>query len=111
PPSFFFQAENAIRAFHVTGVQTCALPISGTPAIFPSRPNSVNEVLYPMYGTQVWSGPHHLEVSEGCLVSHGRTHLIALGSNLTLDRKSVVEGKERRREVARAGTMIQAREG
>src|SRR5690606_36747268 len=27
-PSFFFQAEDGIRAFHVTGVQTCALPIS-----------------------------------------------------------------------------------
>src|SRR5690606_41167886 len=27
---FFFQAEDAIRDFHVTGVQTCALPISGT---------------------------------------------------------------------------------
>src|SRR5690606_40550069 len=26
--SFFFQAEVGIRAFHVTGVQTCALPIS-----------------------------------------------------------------------------------
>src|SRR5690606_39372836 len=26
--SFFFQAEDGIRAFHVTGVQTCALPIS-----------------------------------------------------------------------------------
>src|SRR5690606_40219023 len=25
---FFFQAEDGIRAFHVTGVQTCALPIS-----------------------------------------------------------------------------------
>src|SRR5690606_28356916 len=25
--SFFFQAEDAIRDFHVTGVQTCALPI------------------------------------------------------------------------------------
>src|SRR5207302_4046120 len=25
---FFFQAEDSIRAFHVTGVQTCALPIS-----------------------------------------------------------------------------------
>src|SRR5690606_40830621 len=25
--SFFFQAEDGIRAFHVTGVQTCALPI------------------------------------------------------------------------------------
>src|SRR5690606_40015913 len=26
--SFFFQAEDGIRDFHVTGVQTCALPIS-----------------------------------------------------------------------------------
>src|SRR6266496_5766442 len=25
---FFFQAEDAIRALYVTGVQTCALPIS-----------------------------------------------------------------------------------
>src|SRR6266511_4834184 len=28
---FFFQAEDGIRDFHVTGVQTCALPISGCP--------------------------------------------------------------------------------
>src|SRR5690606_23101624 len=28
--SFFFQAEDGIRDFHVTGVQTCALPICGT---------------------------------------------------------------------------------
>src|SRR5690606_40510193 len=27
---FFFQAEDGIRDFHVTGVQTCALPIWGT---------------------------------------------------------------------------------
>src|SRR5690606_32728977 len=27
PLSFFFQAEDGIRDFHVTGVQTCALPI------------------------------------------------------------------------------------
>src|SRR5690606_41193381 len=26
---FFFQADDGIRDFHVTGVQTCALPISG----------------------------------------------------------------------------------
>src|SRR5690606_40719326 len=26
--AFFFQAEDGIRDFHVTGVQTCALPIS-----------------------------------------------------------------------------------
>src|SRR5690606_35792295 len=28
---FFFQADDGIRAFHVTGVQTCALPISTHP--------------------------------------------------------------------------------
>src|SRR5690606_4257809 len=28
---FVFQAEDGIRDFHVTGVQTCALPISTTP--------------------------------------------------------------------------------
>src|SRR5438876_7214569 len=28
PPSFFFQAEDGIRDGRVTGVQTCALPIS-----------------------------------------------------------------------------------
>src|SRR5690606_39603278 len=32
-PSFIFPAEDGIRAFHVTGVQTCALPICGPPFI------------------------------------------------------------------------------
>src|SRR5690606_41005198 len=42
--SFFFQAEDGIRDFHVTGVQTCALPIwsSRAPVLYrifwPSRP-------------------------------------------------------------------------
>src|SRR5690625_6844530 len=35
---FFFQAEDGIRAGHVTGVQTCALPISR---------QGVSVVLYP----------------------------------------------------------------
>src|SRR5690606_21061622 len=29
----FFQAEDGIRYFHVTGVQTCALPILGKPPV------------------------------------------------------------------------------
>src|SRR5207253_4719134 len=33
---FFFQAEDGIRDGHVTGVQTCALPISPQPTI-PTR--------------------------------------------------------------------------
>src|SRR5690606_39575031 len=31
--AFFFQAEDGIRDFHVTGVQTCALPICGVEAL------------------------------------------------------------------------------
>src|SRR5690606_10165806 len=34
---FFFQAEDGIRAFHVTGVQTCALPISPPVGAPPDR--------------------------------------------------------------------------
>src|SRR5579883_2831443 len=35
---FFFQAEVGIRDFHVTGVQTCALPISRRAAIVAGGP-------------------------------------------------------------------------
>src|SRR5690606_41034837 len=37
---FFFQAEDGIRDFHVTGVQTCALPIyrSECRSTYPRRP-------------------------------------------------------------------------
>src|SRR6266478_9121190 len=35
---FFFQAEDGIRDLTVTGVQTCALPISASPACSPGRP-------------------------------------------------------------------------
>src|SRR6202521_6136958 len=34
---FFFQAEDGIRYSEVTGVQTCALPISPSPRVPPSR--------------------------------------------------------------------------
>src|SRR4249919_4137330 len=38
-PFFFFQAEDGIRVFHVTGVQTCALPIFTVTSIgFPISP-------------------------------------------------------------------------
>src|SRR5207253_8403169 len=39
---FFFQAEDGIRDGHVTGVQTCALPIwrTSSPVSTPSSPDS-----------------------------------------------------------------------
>src|SRR5690349_24172505 len=36
---FFFQAEDGIRDLYVTGVQTCALPISGIPRPVTDLPN------------------------------------------------------------------------
>src|SRR5690606_41135395 len=52
---FFFQAEDGIRDFHVTGVQTCALPISASdsttrsqaPLVKLNTPSSVR------YGNQI----------------------------------------------------------
>src|SRR6266496_5253317 len=35
---FFFQAEDGIRDLYVTGVQTCALPISAPAAVAPAKP-------------------------------------------------------------------------
>src|SRR3989454_8527632 len=40
---FFFQAEDGIRDYKVTGVQTCALPISLTGAIFAQDRRAVEE--------------------------------------------------------------------
>src|SRR5690606_40850815 len=40
---FFFQAEDGIRDFHVTGVQTCALPISSRS--MPQSPRALGNAL------------------------------------------------------------------
>src|SRR5690606_40788103 len=40
----FFQAEDGIRDFHVTGVQTCALPIYGTRLLHHHRHQGGNAV-------------------------------------------------------------------
>src|SRR5215475_1613268 len=39
---FFFQAEDGIRDFHVTGVQTCALPISSSSFVTSRRRSAVH---------------------------------------------------------------------
>src|SRR5256885_6215081 len=40
---FFFQAEDGIRDYKVTGVQTCALPICDTAALVEKSGQSVDE--------------------------------------------------------------------
>src|SRR5436309_11973919 len=40
---FFFQAEDGIRDFHVTGVQTCALPILRLKSIFQCQSSDISQ--------------------------------------------------------------------
>src|SRR5215475_13339221 len=56
---FFFQAEDGIRDFHVTGVQTCALPICLAAA--PQQP-----------GWSLTSIYYHTSVSAGADVARAR---------------------------------------
>src|SRR5690606_40775770 len=42
---FFFQAEDGIRGFHVTGVQTCALPILPTETSSTSSSQTLSSIL------------------------------------------------------------------
>src|SRR5690606_39589719 len=44
---FFFQAEDGIRDFHVTGVQTCALPIWPATWVARSTTCGCNAVFHP----------------------------------------------------------------
>src|SRR5690625_5794649 len=84
---FFFQAEDGIRDGHVTGVQTCALPISITPprltkpvavrqarpgmnepmrpAIKRKRPGRICRMKAPTLGTIPATGPRTLGKTHG----------------------------------------------
>src|SRR5436309_7135903 len=67
---FFFQAEDGIRDFHVTGVQTCALPIWGfTMARLLSRNCSFAEAWTPVESgrSRNWNNNSLLDSDEkGC---------------------------------------------
>src|SRR5690606_40599271 len=47
---FFFQAEDGIRDFHVTGVQTCALPISGEALLTEAEKREADLIVMGAYG-------------------------------------------------------------
>src|SRR5690606_40981484 len=84
---FFFQAEDGIRDFHVTGVQTCALPIW--------RPALRAFELHLGGGIALAAQPH--EVSEHFKRSElGRLKgpVESLSVGIEVDRKSVRVGKE-----------------
>src|SRR5690606_40691096 len=49
---FFFQAEDGIRDFHVTGVQTCALPILASPTKPTGRQTQARDYIHIILSTQ-----------------------------------------------------------
>src|SRR5215510_4512738 len=75
---FFFQAEDGIRLGHVTGVQTCALPISGPvmgEARWYERPNDVVRGLAPRRRGRLTHHPWTL-VDQGAQQCSQRDHLV-----------------------------------
>src|SRR5690625_5794682 len=57
--TFVFQEEDGIRDGHVTGVQTCALPICPQPSF--ERLEAVQELIFPPVGKASSTGPIQLE--------------------------------------------------
>src|SRR5690606_39512455 len=78
---FFFQAEDGIRDFHVTGVQTCALPI-------------------------LFDYPHALYAAPSYIARHGRPETLA-----DLAAHHLIVGEDRfRSEERRVGKECRSRE-
>src|SRR5207302_8371311 len=101
---FFFQAEDGIRDFHVTGVQTCALPISsGEPvAVFRGSPEGVDVA-------QVEAGIHPLGEQV-----HGESDDVDVAGALTVAEQGSLEiGRascRERGEICGAGVTIQIKD-
>src|SRR5690606_39643117 len=73
---FFFQAEDGIRDFHVTGVQTCALPIYID-----------NKIFHPIY---LLSGeePYYIDLLSDYIAEH------ALSEEEQSFNQTIVYGKD-----------------
>src|SRR5690606_39962638 len=93
----FFQAEDGIRDFHVTGVQTCALPIyaGGTFAIS-GNTNGNGELQIGQGATGIGTFTQNggtVTVNNWVSVGRGGGQGTMVLNGGSLDRKSVVEGK------------------
>src|SRR5690606_40614919 len=78
---FFFQAEDGIRDFHVTGVQTCALPISDDNADLRATARELGrEYVIKVKGTVIERSSKNLKIPTG-EVEIKVTDLVVLNSS------------------------------
>src|SRR5690606_39471909 len=88
---FFFPAEDGIRDFHVTGVQTCALPISGQIVGWLIMGVGILQVLFLANLIEgLWLLAIGWFLTQSAQASFLQLQMRRL---LSKDRKSVVEGK------------------
>src|SRR5207253_5706892 len=93
--SFFFQAEDGIRDGHVTGVQTCALPILTAPPSFRKQNPADQPIL------QINLTSETLEMSA----------IDEFAENILAPRISQVDGVAQRSEERRVGKECRPRRG
>src|SRR5690606_39338366 len=86
----FFQAEEGLRAFHVTGVQTCALRICTNNTVIAALAVSRGEADAMLCGVEGRYMSHLRHVREIIGFLPGVSDYAALA---LIDRKSVVEGR------------------
>src|SRR5690606_40520632 len=87
---FFFQAEDGIRDFHVTGVQTCALPIFITHAIRENRP-MVSPVPPELFGVHLIARAIPLRDEQGRVIGG-----VGIGASIDRAQKLSERSEERR---------------
>src|SRR5690606_40417736 len=95
---FFFQAEDGIRDFHVTGVQTCALPISISPTRSPLGTSASAAISSSASGWSCDKSERVTQVAsfiDSCACSRSEEHTSELQSRENLVCRLLLEKKKK----------------
>src|SRR5205807_6924745 len=98
--AFFFQAEDGIRDYKVTGVQTCALPIlpsTGWPDAWCSAGSRAGTPPKERLDVPAWTETDHGERCANPLHDHRAERPRAAGGGRSEERRVGKEGRCRRR--------------
>src|SRR5439155_13682769 len=92
---FFFQAEDGIRDGHVTGVQTCALPIWVRPERFCSTPRSTCVARSGASERPPPLNPKTCSKSANCRYSPVRSEERRVGKSVDLGGRRIIRKKRK----------------